>query len=62
MVSNDKLKIVREWTDVRAPTGEGHMCMTEDGRVWRSRVMRMSDETGVSYGTRTDGEIRPETR
>ena len=62
MVSNNKLKIVREWTDSYAPTGEGHMCQTDDGRVWQSSPMRRSPETGVTYGSRTDGEIRPETR
>jgi len=62
MVSNDKLKIVREWTDARAPTGEGHMYQTEDGCVWQSSVMRRPAETGMNYGVRTNGEIRPEIR
>ena len=60
MVSNSNLKIVREWTDPIAPTGEGHMCQTEDGCVWQSSLMRRSPETGATYGTRTNGDIRPE--
>lgn len=62
MVSDSNLKIVREWTDPRAPTGEGHMVQTEDGQVWQQSLMRRPVETGVGYGTRTNGEIRPESR
>ncbi len=61
MVGNSNLKIVREWLDPNAPTGEAGMYQTEDGRVWRTTLMRGSPETGVTYATRTNEDICPES-
>jgi hypothetical protein len=43
-------KIVRSWSSITAPTGEGSYYETEDGRTWRS-TLQGSFVSGNTYAT-----------
>ena len=49
--------IVRRWIDTNAPTGEGEMYQTEDGRVWQRTFYARGAPTGESRGRLRQGRI-----
>lgn len=53
-------RVVRTWTDSSCGTGESFK-LTEDGTVWKTHYGQREAITGVTYGTDTGNEIRPDS-
>lgn len=57
MVSDQNIRIIRQYEKLDAPTGEGTRWVDEDGRVWKSHAEQYPI-TGVLVGQKIGDMIK----